>query len=227
MNNRIYGTVSISALMTASVVSAGSPEPMVTIIPPVVASVATSDFDGFYVGAAVTSFSGESTTQFAFADGSPFTSLSLDDYSGTGGAIYAGYNFASAVGFFYGGELSYGMPNASAPYVDTADVDSILSVKGRFGYVSGPLMYYGTAGYAMAELSCGGCEAAFIDGTAQGFLVGAGIEYMFSNNISVRGEYILYDLTGAESAFFVNDSDYVSSTDLTANVISVGLSYNF
>lgn len=225
MNNRIYGTVSIVALLAGNVASAGSPGPL-AIIPAAIDPAAISDFNGFYAGAAVTSSAGDMYEPTTFGDGS----IAMEyfyDFEGVGGAVYAGYNIVSSpVGFFYGGEIAYGMP--AAPYdvvngpAEIGDVDSLLTLHGRFGYVSGPLMYYGLAGYAMGEISCDSCDG-YLNGTLNGYVAGAGVEYMITNSLSVRGQYEHFELSGAEGF----DGMYDSSVDLSANVMSVGLNYHF
>lgn len=226
MNYRILGTVSITALVTANAVSAGSPEPMVTIIPPVVASVTSSPFDGFYVGASVTSTSADMSFSPNDILYIPFDGT----LSGVGGEVHAGYNFAPSNGFFYGGELSYGMPAASGEDSNgTFTISSLISAQGRIGYVAGPLMYYGMAGYALAEVDmttdlCSSCE---INVSSSGYVVGAGVEYLISDNLSVRGQYAYYDFGEQDTTYDYEGFNYVGSTSLSAGVLSVGMNYHF
>lgn len=216
MNNRIYGTVSAVALVAANVGWAGSPEPFI-VAPPVVAAVLGSPFDGFYVGGAVTSISG---TFSGAGDSTAGVFTFENDFDGIGGAVHAGYNIAPAsVGFFYGGEIAYGMPNGDDE--DFLTLDSVLTASGRVGYVAGPLMYFGKVGYAAGEIGCSSC--GFIDGAVSGYVVGAGVEYMISNSLSVRGEYDYLDM--GEASY--SGDGYAGTTDLTASVLSVGLSYHF
>lgn len=220
MKNKILGTVSVAAMAVANVGQAGSPEPFVAVIPPV-APVLVSDFNGFYAGAAVTSTNAELLLEFS--DGA--SGSDTYDYEGVGGAVYAGYNFApSAVGFFYGGEVAYGMPNASYADFDSLSLDSLLSVHGRAGYVSGPLMYYATAGFAAGTTDCDACggDSTFNE-TLSGYVIGAGVEYLITDSLSVRGQYEHFDLTGGAH----DEGGYVATTSLTANVLSVGLNYHF
>lgn len=220
MNNKMLGTMSLAAMSVANGVMAGSPEPFVPVIPPV-APVLVSDYNGFYAGAAVTST--RAALLHEFSDGG--TGSTTYDLEGVGGSVYAGYNFApSAVGFFYGGEVAYGMPNATYEDFEPLTLDSLLSVHGRAGYVSGPLMYYATAGFAMGTTDCNDCggDPAFNE-TLRGYVIGAGVEYMITNSLSVRGQYEYFDLTGGTH----DEGSYTVDTSLTANVLSVGLNYHF
>lgn len=224
MNYQIYGTVSAVALIAANAALAGSPGPIAAIIPPVVASVTSSPFDGFYLGAAVTSTSGEAIVT-GTEDGVPVGPPLSVDVSGVGGAVYAGYNIARApVGYFYGGEISYGFPNAALNdgLSDFSEFDSLLILRGRFGYVSGPLMYYGLAGYATGTLECEFCGGLGFEGTLNGYVLGAGVEYMITDSLSVRGQYEYFDMGQPDG-----EVGYVASTNLTASVFSAGLSYHF
>lgn len=220
MNSKIYGTVSIIALVAANAAWAGSPEPFVVAIPQI-ASAIVSDFNGFYVGAAVTSTNAEHLEEF----GGDESGTDILDLEGVGGAVHAGYNFApSAVGFFYGGEIAYGMPNATYGESETVSVETLLTLHGRVGYVSGPLMYYATAGYAMGTINCDSCGGnPIVNETLNGYVIGTGVEYMISNNLSVRGQYEYFGLTGDLYDF----GSYTVDTNLTASVMSVGLNYHF
>jgi outer membrane immunogenic protein len=78
-----------------------------------------------------------------------------------------------------------------------SSVDWFGTVRGRLGYVEGPLLVYGTGGFAY-----GGVESYFVDGagktststTATGWTAGGGLEFMVSPNVSVKTEYLYVDL---------------------------------
>lgn len=227
MNMRIYGTVSMAALVSASAAIAGSVETPVAVLAPIVAPLVGSDFNGFYAGASVTSTSTDINFQPGEANNDPI----VGSASGIGGEIHVGYNFAPTDGFFYGGELSYGFPGVSVTEDSTTfSLNSILSANARVGFVSGSLMYYGLAGYAMsnsaAELN--GCSVCDVEISHSGYVVGAGIEYLISSNLSVRGQYAYYDFGDTASQYnFGGGEQYESNTSLSASVLSVGLNYHF
>lgn len=222
MNNRILGTVSVAALVAANNVWAGSPEPAIVFAPPVVASILESPFNGFYAGGMVTS-TNLSTT---YSDSFFFDNLQLDA-SGIGGAVHGGYNFVLPSGYFYGGEVSYGFPNVTEDFGEFGELEmsSLASAQARFGYVAGPLMYYGLAGYAMADIEYGFSDVPAVPDS--GYVVGVGVEYMVSSKLSVRGQYAYYDFGAASEEFSFEDKVGTADLSADATVLSVGLSYNF
>jgi outer membrane immunogenic protein len=103
-------------------------------------------------------------------------------------------------------------------------LDSLASIRARAGYLVTPnLLFYGTGGFAWADASydsdahnqgpshldnCGGgcpLHSAPYDASASsskwvgGWVVGGGLEYALSNNWSLRGEYLFYRLSTANS----------------------------
>ena len=69
----------------------------------------------------------------------------------------------------------------------------------RIGYTWGPGLLYVKGGYAYSDnsetLTLGGVPVAFLlnGNHSNGWTVGAGVEYMFAPNWSVKGEYMYYD----------------------------------
>jgi outer membrane immunogenic protein len=82
----------------------------------------------------------------------------------------------------------------------TANTDQLGSVTGRLGYTWGPALLYAKGGYAWRGndnigVSVGGTPVAFttVGNRRDGYTVGAGLEYMFAPNWSVKGEYQYYN----------------------------------
>jgi hypothetical protein len=74
------------------------------------------------------------------------------------------------------------------------------SVTGRIGYTWGPALLYVKGGYAYSDYSeslvttVAGAPVAFAAGTKHdGYTVGAGLEYLFTQNWSGKVEYQYYD----------------------------------
>ena len=73
------------------------------------------------------------------------------------------------------------------------------SITGRVGYTWGPGLVYVKGGYAYSDnsdtLTLGGVPVAFaLDGNHRdGYTVGAGVEYMFTQNWSAKAEYQYYN----------------------------------
>jgi outer membrane immunogenic protein len=85
--------------------------------------------------------------------------------------------------------------------VITGNTDQIGSATGRLGYAFGPTLLYAKGGYAwrgndnLLGVSTNGVPVAFTanGNHRDGYTVGAGLEYMFTPNWSIKGEYQYYN----------------------------------
>jgi outer membrane immunogenic protein len=87
-----------------------------------------------------------------------------------------------------------------------SELDYLGTVRGRFGFAFDRALVYGTAGLAYGETTVKGSltssdtpvtfapASGRSSGTDVGFAVGAGVEYALLNNITLRGEYLYYNL---------------------------------
>jgi outer membrane immunogenic protein len=169
----------------------------------------------------------------------------------------------SAANLINAGPLS---ASTGTPFVTTFSVsrriDYLGTVRGRLGYLASPgLLVYATGGLAYAGItesigfttSNGGYGANGVSSswfvkndfsTARaGGTVGGGIEWMFVPNLTVKAEYLYYDVgtytaaigrsgpvilagfPGAGSFFFANNSTV--SARYNGNIVRVGLNYKF
>jgi len=127
----------------------------------------------------------------------------VDDDSVIGGA-HIGYDYDFGR-FVMGGEVEYEALDAT---VGGVDVDSVTRLKVRAGYDAGRTLVYGVAGGARADSSIGDDE---------GYVVGAGVEYGLTQNISVGGEYLYHNF----------DNFAGTGNDIEANTISARVNYRF
>ena len=77
-----------------------------------------------------------------------------------------------------------------------ASIDYFGTLRGRVGYVQGPLLPYITGGFAYAGISqraSGTPWTASGDTVVPGWTVGAGVEYKVTDHWSVKGEYLFLD----------------------------------
>ena len=80
----------------------------------------------------------------------------------------------------------------------------LASIRGRIGYTWGPGMIYVTGGAAWTGVQANGGATLFsgetntftLSTTRGGYVLGAGYEWMFAPNWSVRGEYLYYGFQG-------------------------------
>jgi outer membrane immunogenic protein len=106
-------------------------------------------------------------------------------------------------------------------------------VTGRIGYTWGPALLYVKGGYAFADngeslINGGGVPVAFaLTGDRRnGFTVGAGFEYLFTQNWSAKLEYQFYDF-GSSSFTIPTQLAPFGSFRTDDHVVKVGLNYRF
>ena len=147
---------------------------------------------------------------------------------------------------------------ATTIFNDQKSVDWLGTVRGRVGMMMTPqLLAYATGGLAYGEVSAetratqnwsgaglgpfsaGASEstaAGSYSATRLGWSAGAGLEWMFAPGLSVKGEYLYYDLGPATfssgmlsaSAFgFTNIVASNSSARFNGHIFRVGLNYHF
>jgi outer membrane immunogenic protein len=101
-----------------------------------------------------------------------------------------------------------------APWDTTlrSDLDWLGTVRGRIGFAFDRWMIYGTGGFAIGGTSFGGSIiqptgrapnlfGSASDDTKAGWAAGLGVEYAFTNNWTVKAEWLHYDL-GNETVRF-------------------------
>jgi outer membrane immunogenic protein len=146
------------------------------------------------------------------------------------------------------GQIVVGAPITSIQTV-SAKTDWIGTVRGRFGllltptwlvYFTGGLAYGGNSATSTLVQSSGfstfvGTGAGSLSNTRIGGTFGAGIEWMFAQRWSVKGEYLFYDLGTtnfafpASSSFFLTPvyQNVVNSVHFEGNIARVGVNYHF
>jgi outer membrane immunogenic protein len=110
-----------------------------------------------------------------------------------------------------------------------AKVDAMATVRGRFGVAVDQVLFYGTAGLALADTKISGTAlgvAVSDTQTMTGWTAGAGIEWMFLPHWSLKGEY-LYRSFGSQTFFAAQASPGFQSGTLNINSGQVGVNYHF
>ena len=87
-----------------------------------------------------------------------------------------------------------------------------------------------TGGYAGGEvrgsLFDATLPASFSNsGWQSGYAIGAGIEYAFTNNISVKAEYLFSQL--GEKTYFAADPTFANRSGLDVSMVRAGINYRF
>jgi opacity protein-like surface antigen len=105
-----------------------------------------------------------------------------------------------------------GAPTPAFNMLVTAQNRWLTSIRGRLGWVVGPVLLYGTAGMAFTSSSYTatagalpavmqpvGATATFWD-TKTGYMVGGGAEWMLTPNWLLRAEYLHYGFDSSSSS---------------------------
>jgi outer membrane immunogenic protein len=102
-------------------------------------------------------------------------------------------------------------------------VDDLVTVRARAGYAIDRALLYVTGGYAGAEdkISVPGVYSS--NEWRNGGVIGAGVEYAFTNNISAKAEYLYAPL--GDKTYWNGTSS--AKSDLNLSLVRAGLNYKF
>lgn len=211
------------------------------------------DWSGFYVGANLGgAWARESSSITALngaVGGNRAGGSGLGGRSGVVGGGQIGYNYMIAPNFLLGIEAdvdgtSLKGTNLSPTGNDsfTGKVDAFGTVRGRAGFAQNNWLFYGTGGFAWSTGSvrrtqiiaqpaavppipalAGTVETA--SNTRTGWAAGAGVEWGFAQNWTVRAEYLYLDLGKVTSVFPLANRQQTNT--LTLNVARIGVNYKF
>ena len=216
----VSGALAVS--FAAPVVAAGlvpvDPEP---IIAPVPMTPPDTDWTGFYAGAQIGWGFVNGDGEF---DTGTIADLDIDvDGDGAVGGLTAGYRWDFGQ-FVAGGEVQYDWADIDFDDVnvgaldiqldDVGRVDQIWRVKGIAGYDAGRTLIYGSVGWANASVEVNG-----EDGDENGWLVGAGVDYLLTDRLTLGGEvmYHQFDDFGSDGENF----------DVDLTTVHAKLTYRF
>jgi outer membrane immunogenic protein len=150
-------------------------------------------------------------------------------------------------------EVGTGEPGDSASVSSDSRLNWFATARLRFGYATGPVLFYGTTGVAFGGVrnnllvgftdttDCGfaSCSAATLAKTnpRAGWVAGAGIEWMFAPNWSVKGEYQYitlgnFDQTAATAVVTdpggeIEGAVATRHVNLNFNTVRIGVNYHF
>ena len=199
--------------------------------------VAYYDWTGFYVGGYLGTAIGQSKGATpAFDDGV----FEINNAKLTGG-FQAGFNWQFDPHWLAGVEGDIGFLRSDKSFLEWNDPSVTVGIKmkgystvrGRFGYVTGPSLLYATGGLAFVRLedTFGGLpgffDPAVFSATKTGWTAGAGIETKLSQHWSVKTEYLY--LHGGSTTFAAATGFGTADTtfDHDLHVIKSGLNYTF
>jgi outer membrane immunogenic protein len=159
-----------------------------------------------------------------------------------------GYDFDLGNGFVLGvaGDMSWsdmdgedcveigGCTGAAGDSYANSDVSWLATIRGRAGFTTGSLLVYGTGGLAIADAET---SITNVDGlgdptrsdssTHFGWVIGAGAEFMVTENMTLGAEYLHVDLGSEDYEFTGPGEDIESEADLTVDIVRASLNYRF
>jgi outer membrane immunogenic protein len=114
------------------------------------------------------------------------------------------------------------------------DMSYLGTFRGRLGYAIDRFLIYGTGGLAFADQNnnsnFGGFGRSSNNDIKFGYTIGGGVEYAFTNNWSVKAEYLCYDLGRSNNLTFIagpGGGFFNNSSDNRGNIVRAGINYRF
>jgi high affinity Mn2+ porin len=209
--------IALSALTPVCAVAQSLPMKAVQPVP-------TYKWDGFYFGG----HTGFARGNAGATVWDPAATSANNTFGGPIGGGQIGYNIVVPANFLLGWEIDASFPNyiasnatiASIPTAQnqvTEELDYVATARGRLGYISGPLLIYGTAGVGLMGSRFlndppSGDEEKKLR-ARWGGVVGAGAEYAFDPNWTFRVEY-LYGNFAKSNVTFPSGVSYASTVDI-------------
>lgn len=217
-NKLVLCAVSAVSLFTAAITLSSA-----TLAADVAAEPAPYDWTGFYVGA---------HAGYGSADGDQSFPLVGDfDTEGNGfvGGGQLGANFQiDQIVLGVEGDVSFADMSdsvTSGAISRRQEVDMLASIRGRAGFAFDRALIFATAGWGMAD-----AERTRLNGTGgsdsqthDGLVYGGGVEWAVTDMVSVRAEYLRYDLDKQEYSLVGPDP----IVEIDVDVFRLGVNLNF
>jgi outer membrane immunogenic protein len=157
---------------------------------------------------------------------------------GTVGCNYQAGNFVFGIEGDGSWTNNSGSANLIAPFKTTDVVTTnqgwIATYRGRIGYAWDRVLLYATGGGASTNIGVNLCDPTFgcvsSSQTVSGWAAGAGIEYAFWQNLSVKLEYLHLDFGQTNFGRLVPSPGFTflaRNVSLTDDIVRVGLNYKF
>lgn len=211
---------------------------------PMPAAAPVFSWTGFYVG--VNAGIGGDKVDYPFtALGRIDGSLGMQSFGGfAGGQI--GYNYQFAPGWVMGVEADIQWSNVRSNLNANVNAGNFAlgldagteikwfgTARGRLGYGWDRVLLYATGGYAYGSettsLGVTGFGNGFTfsrDANLSGYVVGGGLEYAFTPNVSMKTEYLYFDF-GKRNVFTAPNNFFAIDNDIKMHTLKAGLNYRF
>lgn len=233
---RILTSIAFSAGLCAS--SFAADLPVRTAAPAPVPVFVASSWTGFYVGANIGYAWADATLRNSAPPGPPARTASVDS-DGVIGGLQVGYDWqvgslvlgvvADASLADLNGSVTF-VPPPGPGFTATASIDWMATIRARAGYLLTPsFLAYVHGGVAFASVDgswVGGPWNGRGDKTRVGWVAGGGLEYKWTNNLSVFAEYSYADL-GSYSYANVGGPAVNFDNDIRVQTVKIGFNYKF
>jgi outer membrane immunogenic protein len=166
-----------------------------------------TSFEGFYGGLSISSV-GISPNWTA-----------ADIQNSVGYELFGGYNHALNSNWVVGGELSFGASGTHdvSGSATTVDLENMVTISARAGYVFDNTMIYGRLGYQIGEFSI---STNPVTPDLEGVIFGLGVEHMFTDTVSGRIEL-------SRSALALSGMGVPPGAEIDRTALSIGIAFHF
>jgi outer membrane immunogenic protein len=148
-------------------------------------------------------------------------------------------NIEGSADSFWEYEFLNGNVGSTATSIDY-EIEAFGTIRGRIGYAMDRFLPYITGGAAWASVDVSGESfninsaapntsfSASDSGVEWGWALGAGAEYLITDNLSIKGEYVYMDFGSHQANFTYSDGGaYNFESDLDIHTVKIGLNYHF
>lgn len=192
-------------------------------------AVAAEPFNGFYAGA----LAGWQQDRFGATAGQGIDRLSgSENSSGLSYGAFAGYNFNINGNGILGAEAAIsGATNSLKDDAESIELKSgrTIELVGRAGaLISQKTLIVGRAGWSNARFTVPVSDVSSLGATLNGFTVGAGVEHLVADNVSIRLDYAYSQYERIRSGYAVAPGVIETfSIRPTRNAVKAGVSFHF
>lgn len=233
------------ALVTAALVTLSSQASAADLGPPVSNQLWAWSWTGCYAGGHAGGLWGDSDKWIPRTPGGAFEGVSLGGHEVDGfiGGVQGGCDYQTAGGVVIGVAGDYGWTDAGGTHPSAretgvfyhSEVEALASLTGRLGYAFDRILLYVEGGAAWERVDY--AASTIIIGTAyrasdtrDGWTIGGGGEYAFTERFSAFVEYGHYDF-GTERIRLTPQFSFLPTAfvdvDDSANVVRAGLNLRF
>jgi len=208
MKSFLLGTVALAAIGLALPANAADLAARPYTKAPAYVPAQIDNWTGFYLGGHVGgAFRGDSNNLLGGSRDGTFM-----------GGVQVGYDNQFAPNWVFGLEANYSFKDTGSNFANRG----LGSVTGRLGYTWGPSLLYVKGGYGWADSRFSNGFGG--NGGRDGYTVGGGLEYMFTQNWSGKIEYQYYDFGNVN---FVTPAGVAGTFRNDEHTIKAGINYRF